>query len=114
VVAQLAAQRIEKPDTLDLFDAETVHGVIRGEFQTTVLNAESFESFLQIVGLKEVVVGGGTCGEPGIGIGGGDDPALPQAVAEIAGGGAGSGGLRARRACSISASWFGGAVVNKA
>ena len=33
------------------------------------------------------MVGGGTSREPGIGIRGGDDPALPQAVAKIVGGG---------------------------
>src|ERR1019366_489160 len=45
------------------------------------------ETFLQIVGLEQGVVGGGTSREPGIGIRGGDDPTLPQAGAEIVGGG---------------------------
>src|ERR1019366_138697 len=77
----------QEEDTLTLFDAEAVHGVIGREFQAAVLNAAALESLLQIVGREQGVVGGGTSREPGIGIRGGDDPALPQAVAKIVGGG---------------------------
>ena len=65
------------------------------------MEAAGFEGFVEIVGLEEAVIGSGTGGEPGVGFGGGDNPALPEAVFQCVGGGAGG-------ACGRGIGGFGG------